>query len=90
MSVQLSNKVKVSIVTAVCLLGLVVTLKNILGVSAEVLARDVVWFILIYSAFSISYPERGVDARVSAFDKPFYWSLLMVLVTVAIVVVYAV
>lgn len=89
MAVQLSNKVKVSIVTAVCLLGLVVTLKNILGVSAEVLSRDVVWFILIYSAFSIIYPDPGADARASNFDRPLYWSLLIVLVTVAIIMMYA-
>jgi hypothetical protein len=68
----------------------VITLKNILGVSAEVLSRDVVLFILIYSAFSIIYPDQGADARVSAFDKPLYWSLLIVLVTAAIIIVYAI
>ncbi len=90
MSVQLSNKTKVSIVTAVCLLGLVVALKNILGVSAEVLSRDVVLFILIYTTFSIIYPEPDADARVSTLDRPMYWSLLIVLVTVAIILVYAI
>ncbi len=90
MSVQLTNKTKVSIVATVCLLGLVVALKNILGVSAEVLSGDIVLFILIYSTLSILYPEPSADKRVSTLDKPLYWSLLIVLVTAAIIIVYAV
>lgn len=90
MSLQLANKTKVSIVAAVCLLGLVVALKNIIGVSAEVLSRDVVLFILVYSAFSILYPETGANTRVSTFDKPLYWSLLIGLITLGIILAYAI
>lgn len=90
MSLQLANKTKVSIVAVVCLLGLVVALKNIIGVTAEVLSRDVVLFILVYSAFSILYPEKGADTRVSMFDKPLYWSLLIGLITLVIILAYAV
>ncbi len=87
---QLTNKTKVSIVTAVCLVGLVVALKNLVGVSAEVLSKDVVLFILVYSAFSVLYPEPSTGTRASALDKPLFWSLLIILVTAAIIIVYAV
>lgn len=90
MAIKLANKTKVSIITAVCLLGLVVTLKNILRVPAEVLSRDVILFIIIYSAFSIVYPVKGEETKTSTFDKPLYWSLLIILVTAAIVVLYAI
>ena len=89
MSLQLANKTKVSIVAATCLLGLVVALKNIVGVPAEILSGAIVPFILIYSAFGILYPEPGANVRMSALDKPLYWSLLIVLVTAGIIIVYA-
>lgn len=89
MAAKLANKTKVSIVSAVSLLGLVVTLKNILQIPAEILSRDVVLFIIIYSAFSILYPEKILETKTSALDKPLYWSLLIILVTVGIVVSYA-
>ena len=90
MAIQPTNQTKVSIIAAVCLLGLVVTLKNILQVSAEVLSRDVVLYILIYSTFGILYPSPSAESKQARFDKPLYWALLIVLVTLAIIVVYAI
>ncbi len=87
MAIRLGNKTRVSIVAAVCLLGLVVALKNLLRVPAE--SINVVLFIIIYSTFSIVYPEPAEATR-SRWDRPLYWSLLIVLVTAAIIAVYAV
>lgn len=82
MAIRLANKMIVSIVSAVCLLGLVIP--------AEVVSRDVVLYILIYSAFSILYPEQQVGSSPPPLDRPWIWSLLILLVTAAIVVLYAV
>jgi hypothetical protein len=90
MAIHLSSKTKVYVVSAVCLLGLVVILKNILGIPADVLSRDVVLFIIVYSAFSIVYPEQRVGSPSSPLDRPLVWSLLILLVTVALVVLYAI
>jgi hypothetical protein len=90
MAIQLANKTKVYVVSALCLLGLVVILKNLLRIPAEVLSRDIVLFILVYSTFSVLYPESSTGTPPSRLDRPLVWSLLIFLVTVAIVIVYAI
>ncbi len=89
MTLQLTNQTKVSIVAAVCLLALVITLKNILQVPAEILSRDVVLYIIIYSTWGILYPSGVEASKKPSWDKPLYWSLLIILVTLAIIGVYA-
>jgi hypothetical protein len=90
MALHLANKTKVYIVSTVCLLGLVVILKNLLRIPAEVLSRDIVLFILVFSTFSVLYPESSTEATPSRLDRPLVWSLLIFLVTVAMVIVYAI
>ncbi len=86
---NLSDKDKVSIVAGICLFGLVVVLKNILLVPADILSRDILIYIIIYWSFTVFSPTVKNDAKKSKYDKPLYWSLLIILITVAIVVVYA-
>jgi hypothetical protein len=84
---KLSDKDKVSIVAGICLFGLVVILKNVLLVPADILSRDILVYIIIYWAFTVfSLPAKE---EVKKSDKPLYWSLLIILITLAIIVVYA-
>lgn len=83
---KLSNQTKISIFSAVCLLGLVVMLKNVLRVPAEILTRDIILYIPFYSVVSIVFPS--VDGNKKC-NKPIYWYLAILIVTVAILVVYA-
>lgn len=89
MSLLMTNKTQVSILSAGCLLALVVILKNIVNVDAPTLSRDVVWYIVVYSAFSLFYPEPKAGAPSSSLDRPVVWGALMVLLTAAIVLLYA-
>ena len=87
---KLSNKDKVSIVAGSCLFGLVVVLKNVLHVPADILSRDILVYIIIYWAFTVfSLPEKD-DVKKSKYNNPLYWSLLIILITLAIITVYAV
>jgi hypothetical protein len=87
--IKLNNQTIVSIVAAACLFGLVVVLKNLLRVPGDTLSRDVLLHIIIYSTFGILYPGKSEEATKSRLDNPLYWSLLVVLVTVAIIIMYA-
>jgi len=85
---KLSDEHKVSIVAGVCLFILVVVLKNVLLVPADILSRDILVYIIIYWAFTV-FPTKREEVKRSRFDKPLYWSLLIILITLAIIAIYA-
>jgi hypothetical protein len=82
---QLSNQTKIAILSAACLLGLTVILKNIIHVPAEVLSRDIVLYIIIFPLFGIVF--QSVEKKNSC--KPIYWYITILIVTAAIIAVYA-
>jgi hypothetical protein len=89
-----SNKAKVGIVAAVCLMGLVVVLKNVLSVPVEVLSRDMIIYITVYFGFITAMNFTGETPEEAAppgrtYDNPWIWSALVVVMTLAIIVVYA-
>lgn len=84
----LSDQTRVSFVVGVCLLALVILLKNVVKVPAEVLSRDVVLYIIVYWAMGMSPGQLPVVNR-SRLDRPLFWSALVVVITAAIVLVYA-
>ncbi len=86
---KLSDKDKVSLVAGICLFGLVVVLKNVLLVPADIISRDIVVYIVIYWAFTVFPQPVKEDVKKSRYDKPLYWNLLIILITLAIIAVYA-
>ncbi len=88
MKIQLANPTKIAITAAACLLGLVVTLKDILRVPAEILSRDVILYIFIYSLWGILYPTQVKESQNSIWYRPIFWIGLIVLMTVGIILVY--
>jgi len=86
---KLSDKDKVSIVAGICLFGLVVVLKNVLFVPSDILSRDILVYIIIYWAFTVFSLPTKEEVKKSKYDTPLYWSLLIILITLAIIVVYA-
>ncbi len=86
----LSDQTKIASVSALCLMGLIVILKNVVRVSPEVLSRDVILFIptyLFFGWFPSVYDRRVKKAKL---DRPLVWSLIIVAVTFGIITVYAV
>jgi len=86
---KLSDKDKVSIVAGICLFSLVVVLKNILLVPADIISRDIIVYIIIYWAFTVFPQHTKEEVKKSRYDKPLYWNLLIILITLAIIAVYA-
>jgi hypothetical protein len=49
---------KLTIVTGLCLIALIVILKNVVLVPADALTRDVIIYIIIYTGFSMTAPKK--------------------------------
>ena len=86
----LSDEVKVASVSAICIMALVVVLKNVLHVPAAELSRDMLIYSILYSDFWMLPWLNARREKKSRFDGPLFWSLLIVAITVAIIAVYAV
>ncbi len=93
---QSTDKAKVAGVIAACLIGLVIVLKNVLIVPADVLSQDVIWYIILYGVFFVTLnftaeediPREGTRSR-EAYDSPWVWSAVIVAVTLVIIAFYA-
>ncbi len=64
-------------------------LRNVLLVPPDILSRDIVIYIVIYWAFTVFPQPVKDDVMKSKYDKPIYWSLLIILITLAIIGIYA-
>jgi hypothetical protein len=83
------NRTLVTLTAAACLLALVIALKNILNVPTEQLTRDLVLYICILGGLATSYPvvtRRRADLTIS---HPGLWIAVIVTLTMAIIVLYA-
>jgi len=85
---KLTDQNKVSIVAGVCLFGLVVILKNVLFIPPDILSRDILIYIIIYWAFTVLPVREKVKG--SKYNTPLYWSLFIILITVAIITLYVI
>lgn len=83
-----NDQTVVSIVAGICLVGLVVVLKNLLLISPDVLSRDVIVYIIIYIGFITSCSAIDKTEK-SRYGASLFWSVLIVLITIAIIAVYA-
>ena len=86
----LSDETKIASVSGLCLMGLIIVLKNVVHVAPEVLSRDVIGFIPFY-LFCGWFPwVSGRRVKKSKLDRPLVWSLVILAVTFGIITVYAV
>ena len=84
------NQTLVALTAGACLLALVIALKNFLNVPTEQLTRDLVLYICILGGLATSYPlvtRRRADLTIS---HPGLWIAVIVTVTMAIIVMYAI
>ena len=80
---KLTDEVKVSLVTAVCILSLAIVSKNVLNVQLDFISLyGPVW---IYIAYIITR-EKSKKAKSCS---PLFWSLAIIIATIAILVLYA-
>jgi len=79
----------VALTAGACLLALVIALKNILNVPTGQLTRDLVLYVCILGGLATSYPvvtRRRADLTIS---HPGLWIAVIVTLTMAIIVMYA-
>jgi len=86
---KLNDQTIVSIVAGICLIGLTVVLKNVLLISPDILSRDIIIHIIIYVGFITSFLAKNKTAKRFKCDTPLFWSILIVLITLAIIAIYA-
>jgi hypothetical protein len=89
-----ANKAMVGMVAGICMMGLIVVLKTVLSISADVLSRDMIIYVIVYFGFitAVNFTEEvptGQDAPKKTSDNPWVWSAIAVVVTIAIIAVYA-
>jgi hypothetical protein len=87
-----ANKAMVGIVAAICMMGLIVVLRNVLSVSADVLSRDVIVYVIVYFGFitAVNFTEETPhDVPKKTYDNPWVWSAIAVVVTLVIIAFYA-
>jgi membrane protease YdiL (CAAX protease family) len=87
---KLNNQVIVSLVTGICLIGLIVVLKNILLIPPDILSRDVIVYIIVYIGFITSLSAKDNTKKLFKYDTPLFWSILIILITLAIMAIYAI
>jgi len=85
---EISDQSKVALVSAFCLIALTVILKNVINIPAETLSNDIILYIIIYSGFGIFTPIQKAEKKRSKYDSPLFWSIVIVLITLAIIAVY--
>jgi hypothetical protein len=86
----LSDETKIASVSGLCLMGLIIVLKNVVHVAPEVLSRDIILYIPFY-LFCGWFPSiSGRRVKKSKLDRPLVWSLVILAVTFGTITLYAV
>ena len=81
---------QVILTASICMIALAIILKNVLFVPADILIRDMMMYIIVYFGFLIFAFKIDGNYKKSGKITPLVWDILIVLITVAIVAVYAV
>lgn len=83
-----NGRILVPLTAGICLVFLAVVLKNILLVPAAQLSSDLILYIILYMGFIVSFPFTGSTDTGPA-DRTLLWAGIIVIVTLAIIAVYA-
>jgi len=84
MSMKIPDEVKIALVTAACVLGIATVFKNLLHVQAEfIISISPVYLFIVYII-------TRDHAKNSKCDRPLYWSLAIIFVTLLIIALYAI
>jgi len=83
------GRIRFALTAAACLLALIIVLKNILQVPESRFLPDIIVYIGIYTGFSLLYPVTIHERHSRTINNPVLWSALIVILTLAIIVFYA-
>ncbi len=83
------GRIRFALTAGACLFALVIVLKNILHIPESRLGPDIVVYIGIYTGFSLMYPVTIHERHSRTINNPALWSALIVVMTLLIIVFYA-
>ncbi|MEI7856314.1 MAG: hypothetical protein WCH85_02305 [Methanomicrobiales archaeon] len=83
------GRIRFALTAAACLFALVIVLKNILNVPESRFLPDILIYIGVYTGFSLMYPVAIHERHSRTINNPVLWSALIVLLTLVIIVFYA-
>jgi hypothetical protein len=83
------GRIRFALTAGACLLALVIVLKNILYVPESRLLPDILIYTGVYTGFSLVYPVAIHEHHSPKINNPALWSTLIVVMTFAIIVFYA-
>ena len=83
------GRIRFALTAGACLFALVIVLKNILHVPESRLLPDIVVYIGVYTGFSLIYPVTIHERHSEKINNPALWSGLLVVMTLVIIVFYA-
>ena len=84
MILKLADEIKVALVTAACVLSIAILFKKVLHIQADFLVSNSPSYLFI-----IYIITRG-QAKKSKFDKPLYWSLAIIFVTLLTIILHVI
>jgi len=79
---KIPDEIKVALVTTACIILLAVVLKNIIRVEADSLITNSPSYVFI--AYIVTWGQK----KESRCKSPLYWSLAVVAVTLAVILIY--
>ena len=80
---------QVILTASVCVIALTIALKNVLHVPAEVLIGDMAVYSIIYLGFLVFAFRPGGNYEESGKVSPLAWDVIVVLITLTVLLVYA-
>jgi drug/metabolite transporter (DMT)-like permease len=84
------GRIRFALTAGACLFALIIVLKNILNVPESRFLPDIIVYIGIYTGFSLLYPVTIHERHSRTINNPVLWSALVVIMTLAIIVFYAI
>ena len=83
------GRIRFALTAGACLFALVIVLKNILYVPESRFLPDIIVYIGIYTGFSLVYPVAIHERHSRSINNPALWSALIVIMTLGIIIFYA-
>lgn len=83
------GRIRFALTAGACLFALIIVLKNILHVPESRFLPDIIVYIGIYTGFSLLYPVTIHERHSRTINNPVLWSALIVIMTLVIIVFYA-
>lgn len=83
------GRIRFALTAAACLFALVIVLKNILNIPESRFLPDILIYIGVYTGFSLMYPVAIHERHSRTISNPALWSALIVVLTLVIIVFYA-